>query len=246
MKSSNMVKLRAPSAGALMSAVGMIALALLLSTSPLAAVAAGAVVTVKTDQSSYSGAQALLVSGTVSPTPSGNNAFVVISVKGPGGAQVLYNEGAVSLTNGSFSLRFVTGGPNWAAGTYVINATFAPYGSSLTGWATTTFIYSPSETTTSSIASSTSTTTSSTSSTAATTTTHSSTSMTMNSTTIATTASTSPSSTSVTTTQATTSLTTSASGGGIPEFPFQLVTVVLFTASVAAAYVVARSRARSA
>jgi hypothetical protein len=37
--------------------------------------------------------------------------------------------------------------------------------------------------------------------------------------------------------------TTSSGGGGIPEFPFQLFTVVVFTAAVAGAYLVARTKA---
>jgi hypothetical protein len=54
---------------------------------------------------------------------------------------------------------------------------------------------------------------------------------------------TSASSTSTSTTPMQTSATTSSAGGGIPEFPFQLVMVSLFTVVIAVAYLVARSRA---
>lgn len=226
-------------------AVSLVALVAFLLSCPIAAVAAGLTVTVKTDLPSYSGAQSLTVSGTVSPTPT-STTYIVIKATSPSGAQVLYNEAQVSTTDGSFSLQFVTGGPNWVAGTYMINATYAPAGAAVSGSKTVSFSYSPSSATTSStVTSSSGVTTSHTSSTAASTssTTHSPTSSTESSTTSqATSSSTSTMSTSTTPTPTTTVATTSSSGG-IPEFPFQLVIVSLLTVVMVAAYAVARSMA---
>jgi hypothetical protein len=123
------------------AAISVVALAAFLFLSPLAVVAAGATVTVKTDQSSYSGAQSITVFGTVSPTPS-SSSYIVINAKNPSGAVVLSGESSVSTTDGSYSESFVTGGsPNWVAGTYTVNATYSFNG--VSGSGTTTFTYTP-------------------------------------------------------------------------------------------------------
>ncbi len=123
--------------------ISLVALTALLLLSPLAASAAGATVTVKTDSASYAGAQSLTVFGTVSPTPGASGTFTVINVKNPSGATVLTGEASVSSSDGSFSQGFVTGGSaSWISGTYKVNATYAPVGVSVSGSATTTFGYS--------------------------------------------------------------------------------------------------------
>ncbi len=122
--------------------ISVVALTALLLLSPLAASAAGATVTVHTDQPSYFGAQSLTVFGKVSPTPT-SSSFVVITVKNPSGATVLSGEGSVSTSDGSYSQGFVTGGTgNWITGTYKVNATYAS--GSVSGSATITFSYSSS------------------------------------------------------------------------------------------------------
>jgi len=231
-------------------ALSLVTLAALLLSCPLVALAAGAAVTVKTDQPSYSGAQSLTVSGTISPAPSSSGTNVVIKVSNPSGREVLLSEAPVSTADGSYSLHFVTGGPNWVSGTYLVNATYV-WGS-VSGVATNTFTYSPTATTTS--ATSTSTSTSSTSthpSSTSTTTSSTSHSTTTTTSSTSTTSSTAPSSTTTsstsssvlsTTANSTAASSTSSGGGGIPEFPFQVVVVCVFTAVVALAYVAARSR----
>ena len=233
-------------------ALSLATLATLLLSCPLMALATGAAVTVKTDQPSYSGAQSLTVSGTISPAPSSSGTNVVIKVSNPSGREVLLSEAPVSTADGSYSLHFVTGGPNWVSGTYLVNATYV-WGS-VSGVATNTFTYSPTATTTSATSTSTSTSTSSTSThPSSTSTTTSSTSHSTTTTTSSTsaTSSTAPSSTTTsstsssvlsTTTNSTAASSTSSAGGGIPEFPFQVVVVCVFTAVVALAYVAARSR----
>ena len=223
------------------------AIAVGLLTISIAALAAGANVTVQTDQSSYYGAQSLTVFGTVTPTPTSGGIYIVISVKGPTGSVVLFNEGPVSQTNGTFSVHFVTGGPNWVAGTYTVNATYVPP-SGPSGWGTATFSYSitAATTTTSATPTSSTTTTSATSTIASTpsTTQTSSIAATNSTTSTQSPTTTTQSSTPTTTAQSTAvSPTTTASSSGIPEFPFQLTIALVFTAVIAAAYAAARSKA---
>jgi len=127
-----------------LSTISVVALTAFLFLSPFAAYAAGATVTVKTDQPSYFSAQTGSIFGTVTPAPTTSGTQIVITVKNPSGSQVLFNEVSVSTSDGSYSYQFVTGGPNWVTGTYKVNATYAPAGSSATGSAVTTFSYSAS------------------------------------------------------------------------------------------------------
>jgi len=118
--------------------ISVVALTAFLLLSPFAASAAGATVSVKTDQASYSGVTSFTVFGTVSPSPTTSGTEIVIKVLTPAGATVIYTETTVS-TSGSFTDTFVTGGPNWIMGTYTVNATYS-YGT-VSGSATTTFAY---------------------------------------------------------------------------------------------------------
>jgi len=223
----------------------LVVLAACVLSFPFAAYASGVTVTVKTDQASYSGAQSLTVSGMISPAPSASGTNVVVKVSGPSGSEVLFSEGVVSTTDGSYSLRFVTGGPNWIAGTYTVNATYV-FGSA-SGTSTTKFAYSLTATTTTSTISTSSRSTTTSHSSSTTSTTSSTTQIT---TTCCSTSTYSPPSSTTTTssssttspTPSTTSSSTTSSSGGIPEFPFQFLILVVFTAALASAYVVTRSR----
>jgi prefoldin subunit 5 len=123
--------------------ISVVALTAFLLLSPFAASAAGATVTVKTDQANYSGVQSLTVFGTVSPAPSASGSNIVINIKNQlTHATVISSEAAVG-TDGTYTTGFVTGGsPNWTQGTYVVNATYLS--GSVSGSATVTFAYSTS------------------------------------------------------------------------------------------------------
>ena len=126
-----------------LSTISVVALTAFLVLSPFAAYAAGATVTVQTDQPSYFSAQTGSIFGKVTPAPSASGTYVTIVVKSPSGAQVLFSEALVSTTDGSYSYQFVTGGSaSWSSGTYKVNATYVA--TSVSGSAVTTFAYSTS------------------------------------------------------------------------------------------------------
>jgi len=126
-----------------LSTISVVALTAFLLLSPFAAYAAGATVTVQTDQPSYFSAQTGSIFGKVTPAPSASGTYVTIVVKSPSGAQVLFSEAAVSTTDGSYSYQFVTGGASaWSSGTYKINATYVS--GAVSGSAVATFSYSSS------------------------------------------------------------------------------------------------------
>jgi len=90
--------------------ISVVALTAFLLLSPFAASAAGATVTVKTDQTSYSGAQTLSVFGTVTPAPTATGTNIAIKVTNQAThATVLITVAGVD-TNGNYNTRFVTGG----------------------------------------------------------------------------------------------------------------------------------------
>jgi len=115
----------------------------------LAASAVSAVtytITVQTDASSYSGAQTVRVSGTVSPAP-GPGTAAFLKVLNPNNSPVAVGGPSVDGTSGAYQYSFVTGGSsNWIVGTYVINATWGSSGPVV--FSTARFNYSPSVTTT--------------------------------------------------------------------------------------------------
>ena len=96
-------------------------------------------ITVQTDQSSYTGTQAITISGIVSPAP-GPNTGVVVVVKGPSGAVVDINSVAADPNSGAYTSVTHPGGTgNWTRGTYNVNATWGGPGGSASK--TTTFAY---------------------------------------------------------------------------------------------------------
>jgi len=235
--------------------LSIVLLVLALTVAPFA----GAVtytITVKTDASSYTGAQTLTASGVVSPAP-GPGTAVFLSIRNPSGDPVAVASAPVDGASGSYQHSFVLGGSSkWVTGTYTVNASWGYSVSSPTISASAKFTYSPTgnATTSTTTTSSTSTTTSTTSSTSSSSTASSTTtSTTSTSTTTSQTSTTTPSTTSSTTstasipTQTTTSsssssTTTSTGGGGIPEFPLQLLAVAVFTFLLVTSYLFARHR----
>jgi len=98
-------------------------------------------ITVTTDSASYSGTQAVHVSGSVSPSPGASQA-ASFTVTNPGGTTYpLAGTANIDPTTGDFTFVFNTGGTYYtASGTYTLTAEYAgDYGS-------TTFTYSPSVT----------------------------------------------------------------------------------------------------
>ncbi|MDG7008365.1 MAG: hypothetical protein JRN06_09020 [Nitrososphaerota archaeon] len=166
---------------------------------------------VQTDQQSYFGTQPILISGSVTPAP-GASTGVVFTIVNPSGTKLGYWNADVNGTTGDFSYSIVAGGSSaWVAGTYTVNATWGAYPPQV--YAHSTFSWSPTATTT--------TTTTTTTETPTTTTT------------------TTPSTTTTTAAPSTTT-TPSSSGGGIPEFPFQAVSVGILVAVVVAGYLLAK------
>jgi hypothetical protein len=118
-------------------------------------------VSVQTDAASYSAAQTITTSGTVSPAP-GPNTAVVVTIKNPAGTVVDIGDDPVNPSTGAYTQVTVAGGSSaWIAGTYSVNATWG--GNSSTATMTTTFTYSPTVTSTTTSSTTTSTTSSSTS-----------------------------------------------------------------------------------
>jgi len=187
-------------------------------------------VSVQTDAASYSAAQAITTSGTVSPSP-GPNTAVVVTLKSPAGTVVDIGDAPVNPSTGTYTQITVAGGSAaWVAGTYSVNATWGGNGSTAT--MTTTFAYSPTSTTTttSSITTSTSS-TSSTSTTSTSKTTTSSSSSTLSTTTApsvppTTTSSSTATISSSTSIPPTTIGTTESSGGGLGSLTYVIIAVV--------------------
>jgi len=209
---------------ALLFAIGLAALVVL--SVPASAVSYS--VTVRTDSANYVGSSSISITGQVSPAP-GANTSVLLRVYNPIMVLVGASEAPVNGTTGSYSYSFVAGGTSsWVAGAYTVNATWGAYGPTV--FQTVTFSWSPltTSTTSTSTTSSSSTTTSTTSSTTTSSTTTSSTT-----------------SSSFTTTSSTTSVTSSSSATSstsVPEFPFQMVAVVVTTVLLASAFLIMRSR----
>jgi hypothetical protein len=146
--------------GRLRNSVVLIAAAFLLAMLASPAFGSTYSMTVTTASSSYSGTQAISISGTVSPAP-GPNTAVIVTIRNSGGAIADVNEVPV-MTNGSYGWTSYPGAnPYWTTGTFTVNATWGDSNGDSSS-AVTTFSYSPTAST-SSTSSSTSSTTASTS-----------------------------------------------------------------------------------
>jgi len=211
---------------ALFIAIGLVMLAALSG----AASAVSYSLTVHTDSSSYVASSSVSITGEVSPAP-GANTSVLLRIYNPNMTLVAGFAASVNGTTGSYSSTFVAGSSSsWTEGTYTVNATWGAYGPVVFKTTTFSWALSATSTTTSSV-----TTTSSTSSTTSTTSSSTTNSTTTNSTTTSSSLTTSSTSTTVTSSSTTTS-------GNVPEFPFQAVAVVLFTALIVGSFLVVRSR----
>ena len=192
-------------------------------------------ITVETNAPTYTAAAStVVVQGVVSASNAsaiGPNTGVTVTVTNPNGTVVIVMLASVNGSNGKYQLDFVTGGTSsWIDGTYSVTATWGAHPPTVSN--STSFTYLPVATTT------TSSTTSSTSSTNSTTTTSSTTSSSSNSTSTTSSSSTSSSSSSTTTSSSSSTKTSS----GIPEFPAEPLLMLLVSAALVAAYVVARKR----
>ena len=213
---------------ALFIAIGLVVLAALSG----AASAVSYSLTVHTDSSSYVASSSVSITGEVSPAP-GANTSVLLRIYNPNMTLVAGFAASVNGTTGSYSSTFVAGSSSsWTEGTYTVNATWGAYGPVV--FKTTTFSWALSATSTTSTSSVS--TTSSTSSTTSTTSSSTTNSTTTSSTTTSSSLTTSSTSTTVTSTSSTTT------SGNVPEFPFQAVAVVLFTALIVGSFLVVRSR----
>jgi large repetitive protein len=126
-----------------------VTLALVLFVVP--AFAASYTITVQTDASTYSGTQAITITGVVSPAP-GPNTGVVVVVKSPNGAVVDIGDEAADAVTGAYKHVTVPGGNgNWTAGTYSVNATWGGPGGSASQVATFSYVV-PLTTTTTTVA----------------------------------------------------------------------------------------------
>jgi hypothetical protein len=104
-------------------------------------------VTMSTNSSAYTGAQTVVISGQISPTPPlGTNAS--IQVTNPSGITVEVDNASVGTSAPSFSYSFVAGGTNWINGVYNVTATWAPSLSGPTYNASCLFAWEASVTTT--------------------------------------------------------------------------------------------------
>jgi hypothetical protein len=131
------------------SVCGALALALLalLAFAP-AASAVTYTVGLQTSASSYSGTQAIPITGTVSPAP-GANTGVIITIENSNGSLADVDEVNPSASTGAFNYTSHPGGnAAWIAGTYTVNATWGGDGTSAS--AVVTFTYLPGTTTTTS------------------------------------------------------------------------------------------------
>ncbi|HUK80149.1 MAG TPA: hypothetical protein VLU91_05750 [Nitrososphaerales archaeon] len=215
--------------------IGALWIALLVALSGSAA-ALSYSLTVQTNATSYVGESTVLITGQVTPAP-GPNSSVSLRVYNPNMLLATAAVAPVNGTTGLYSSTFVTGGSSaWIEGTYSVNATWGAYGPVI--FKITTFSWASSATSTSTSA--TSTTTVSTFSSATSTT--SSTSNPTTSITSTTTTSSLVTSSSTTSTSVSSASSSATSSGTVPEFPFQIVVVVLFSALIAGSFLVMRSR----
>jgi len=84
--------------------------------------------TVQTDAPSYTGNQAITITGVVTPAPGPNTAVVVV-VKGPNGAVVDVGSEPANATTGAYRhVTFPGGTGNWTTGAYKVNATWGGSG----------------------------------------------------------------------------------------------------------------------
>ena len=199
--------------------------------------AASYTLSVQTTSTTYTGSVNITVTGQVSPAP-GQNTSVLLRVYNPGKALATFADVPVNGTTGQYSFTFAAGGSSaWVGGTYLVNATWGAYGPVI--FKVVTFSWTSSGTTTS---------TSSTSSTVTTTTSSSrpstgtSVSTTSSTSSISTTATTTSSSTTVSTSSITTTGSSTTGTANVPEFPFQIVAAVAFSALIVCSYLVIRSR----
>lgn len=119
-------------------------LSLIMLATPILAVSYS--ITVQTDKTAYTGANAILITGKVVPAP-GPNTAVFVSILNPYASPVDFGSEAVDPNTGAFSHKTVAGGTgNWTSGTYTVNATWGAFGTVV--FQTATFTYSASVTTT--------------------------------------------------------------------------------------------------
>jgi hypothetical protein len=86
---------------------------------------------IETDRSAYATGAVMIISGGVSPPPSGPS-NVTVSITGPQGV-VAVATNPVSITNGSYSYHLVTGGSSeWVSGTYTVRGVWTAFGESET------------------------------------------------------------------------------------------------------------------
>ena len=128
---------------------GTLAFLFLLAFSVAPVHAAGAYsVFLQTDQSSYSGAQSIKITGTITPPP-GPNTAVIITVKNSAGSVADINEVTPSSTNGSFSDVSIAGGNSaWVSGMFSVNATWGGDGATATNFVTFSYSSTPATITT--------------------------------------------------------------------------------------------------
>jgi len=185
---------------------------------------AASTITLTTDQPSYTGAQTIKMSGTVSPAP-GPNTGVVIQTKNPNGMIIDIDEVTPDAASGKYSYTlYPAGSANWVDGTYVVNATWGDSNGNV-AFVTAGFHYTGAVTTTTTSTTSTTTTTTSTTTSTTSTTTTTTTSTTTSTTTLPPT-STTTTSTSTTSTTTTTSSTFTVSTSTTPEFPSSVLAAV--------------------
>jgi len=121
---------------------------LALSAFAPAASAATYTVSVQTSAPSYSGSQAIPITGTVSPAP-GANTGIIITIENSNGSVADVDEVNPNASTGAFNYTSHPGGnAAWTAGTYTVNATWGGDGTSAS--AVATFKYSLTATTTTS------------------------------------------------------------------------------------------------
>jgi len=129
-----------------LSALAILAVAMLLCFSPLAAHAASATLSVTTNQASFpAGNNTIQISGNVTPAPSVSGTYVGISIISPNGALSDANQFLVNPATGSYNGTFKTGGPTYtSSGIYTVKAVYD------NSTASTTFQYGNSTSTSSS------------------------------------------------------------------------------------------------
>jgi len=219
-------------------AIAALSVALLVALSG-AASALSYTLTVHTNANSYAGESSVTINGQVSPAP-GPNTSVLLRVYNPNMLLTTAAVAPVNGTTGDYSSSFIAGGSSaWIDGTYSVNATWGAYGPVI--FKITTFKWASSATSTSTSATSTGTISTSSSATSVSTSTSIPTSSSTSTSTTTTSSSlTAPSSTTSTSVSSTSS--SAISSGSVPEFPFQIVLVVLFTALIAGSFLIMRGR----